>query len=72
MSWGTLGTGLFVSVMHIPLKTYLTFYVTGTARTGVLRAVIERASIFKTLSQSIPDVSLFSIGWLFPDRGPLF
>ena len=56
--------------MHILLMTYLTLYVTGTARTGVLKAVIERATILKTLSQSISDVRLFSFGWMFPDRGP--
>ena len=35
----------------------------GTARTGVLRAVIERAAIYKTLSQSIFNVccSVFQI-----------
>ena len=49
--------------------------VTGTSRTGVLRAVIERATVFKTLSQSISDVRLFSFLldilyiYIFPDRG---
>ena len=41
------------------------FVVKGTARTGVLRAVIERAAISKMLSQSIFHVRLFTVpDWL--------
>ena len=50
---------------YLTLRLYLTSEVTGTARTGVLRAVIERATISKTLSQSISDVRSFSVlDWL--------
>jgi nucleolar protein 9 len=54
------------------LLTYLTFSIKGTARTGVLRAVIEKAAVSERLSQTISDVRSFTVpDWfVFTESGP--